>query len=429
MKYEVKKLPKSEAEISVEVSYEEVKEYLAAAAEKVAREAKIEGFRPGKAPYDIVKQKFGEMAILQEASEDIVIKTYHEAVVGAKLVTIGQPKIEIEKMAPENDFTYKATVAVLPEVKIGDYSNLKLERAAVAVADSEVEKIIDDIKKMRAQQTLVERAAKANDRLEINFDIFLDKVPVENGKQQKYPITIGEDRFIPGFEEQLVGMKAGEVKEFELRFPEEYYEKNLAGKLAEFRVTCSAVYEITLPKIDDDFAKQISGGKFTTAAELQDNIRKNLEEEKKVKIESDLENQLLLKLVELSQFGELPEVLLHNEAHRMVHELEEEVSHQGLKFEDYLKSIKKTHDELEHDFVPRAELRVKTSILAREIYQEQKMSVSEEEINQEIAHILSHYPDNEDAKKQIDSPYYREYLGNKLGNQKVMEYLKSKIVK
>lgn len=429
MKYESKKLPKSQIEMVVEVPYEEVKKYLTAAAEKVSREAKIEGFRPGKAPYEIVKQKFGEMAILQEASEDIVIKTYHEAIVSSKLVTIGQPKIEIEKLAPENDFVYKATVAVLPEVKIGDFSGLKLQRASATVADGEVEKIIEDIKKMRAKQTLIEREAKAGDRLEINFDIFLDKVPVENGKQQKYPITIGEGRFIPGFEDQLLGMKAGDVREFTLPFPADYYEKNLAGKKGEFRVTCQAVYEIVLPIIDDEFAKQISGGKFATAAELRDNIKKNLEDEKKAKIESDLENQLLEKLVGLSEFGELPDVLLHNEAHRMVHELEEEVSHQGLKFDDYLKSIKKTHDELEQDFVPRAELRVKTSILAREIYQQEKFTVSEAEIDQEAQHLLSHYPDNEEAKKQIASPYYREYLGNKIGNQKVMEFLKIKIVK
>jgi len=429
MKYEAKKLPKSQIEIIVEVPYEEVKEYLTAAAEKISRNAKIEGFRPGKAPYEIIKQKFGEMAILQEASEDIVIKTYHEAVVGEKLATIGQPKIEIDKMAPGNDFSYKATVAILPEIKIGDYSNLKLQRTPAAIADGEIEKIIEDIKKMRASQTLVDREAKSGDRLEINFDIFLDKVPVENGKQQKYPITIGEGRFIPGFEEKLIGMKAGEVKEFELRFPEDYYEKNLAGKMAEFRVTCTAVYEIALPAVDDEFSQQISGGKFASSQEMRDNIRKNLEEEKKAKIEGELENQLLEKLVGLSEFGELPDILVENEAHRMVHELEEEITHQGLKFEDYLKSIKKTHDELEHDFIPRAELRVKTSILSREVFQEQKMSVSEEEINQEVEHIISHYPDNDDVKKQIDSPYYREYLGNKLGNQKVMEFLKSKIVK
>ena len=429
MKQEIKKLPKSQVEITITVPYEEVKKYLTVAAERVSREAKIEGFRPGKAPYEIIKQKFGEMAILQEASEDIVIKTYHEVIVAEKLVTIGQPKIEIEKLAPENDMVYKATVAILPAIKIGDYSNLKLPRAAAVVADSEVEKIIEDIKKMRAQQILADRAAKTGDRLEINFDIFLDKVPVENGQQQKYPITIGEGRFIPGFEEKLVGLKAGDTKEFELSFPADYYEKNLAGKLAEFRVNCLAVYEITPPAIDDEFAKQISGGKFATAQELRDNIKKNLEEEKKAKIESELENQLLEKLVGLSEFGELPEVLLENEAHRMVHELEEEVSHQGLKFEDYLRSIKKTHDDLEKDFRPRAELRVKTSILAREIFQQQQLSVSEEEISQEIAQILSHYPDNEDAKKQMESPYYREYLGNKIGNQKVMEFLKSKIVK
>jgi trigger factor len=428
MKTEAKKLPKSQVEIIVELAVEELNPYLEKAAIKISEEIKIDGFRPGKAPYDVIKQKVGEMAILQEATDDIISQTYLGALKENNLNTVGQPQIALDKIAPGNPFIYKATVSLLPTVKIGDYSQLRLKRKKINIESEQVNKVVGDIVKMRAKEKLVERAAQVGDRLEVDFEVLIDKVAIEHGNQKKYPITIGEGRFIPGFEEQLVGLKANEEKFFELKFPENYYQKNLAGKNAEFKVKCLAVFEVELPEVNDSFAQEISAGSFKNLAELTENIKKNLEQEEKYKQEQRLELEILEKLVELSDFEEIPEALIHNEIHKMLHELEDSISQQGFKFNDYLQSINKTAEDLEKEFAPQAEQRVKTAIISREIYQEQKMEVRPDEVEKEVEGLLKNYAGNPEAKKQLESETYKDYLKNILGNRKVLEYLKGKIV-
>ena len=416
-------------EILVELSVEELKPYLEKSAVKISETAKIEGFRPGKAPYNIVKEKFGEMAILQEAIDDIISKTYYQAVVENELVSIGQPKIDIEKIAPENPFSYKATVAVLPKVTLGDFSKIKLKREEIKITDDKVNQVVEEIRKMRSSQEKVDRAAKSGDALKIDFDVYRDGVPIEHGKSQDYPITIGEGKFIPGFEENLVGMKAGDEKEFKLKFPEEYFEKSLAGKPAEFKVKIKEVNEVKLPELTDDFAKEVSVGKYDKVDDMKTGIAENLKEEETAKQEQRLEISLLEEAVKVCEFEELPEVLVHEEIHRMIHELEDSIAMKGLNFDDYLKSIGKTVEELEKGMEPQAELRAKTSILAREIYQQQKFEVTPDEIEKEIAEIASRYPANPDVLKQLNSEMYKDYLKNSLGNKKVIEYLKNLIIK
>lgn len=416
-------------EILVELSVEELKPYLEKSAVKISETAKIEGFRPGKAPYNIVKEKFGEMAILQEAIDDIISKTYYQAVVENELVSIGQPKIDIEKIAPENPFSYKATVAVLPKVTLGDFLKIKLKREEIKITDDKVNQVVEEIRKMRSSQEKVDRAAKSGDALKIDFDVYRDGVPIEHGKSQDYPITIGEGKFIPGFEENLVGMKAGDEKEFKLKFPEEYFEKSLAGKPAEFKVKIKEVNEVKLPELTDDFAKEVSGGKYDKVDDMKTGIAENLKEEETAKQKQRLEISLLEEAVKVCEFEELPEVLVHEEIHRMIHELEDSIAMKGLNFDDYLKSIGKTVEELEKGMEPQAELRAKTSILAREIYQQQKFEVTPDEIEKEIAEIASRYPANPDVLKQLNSEMYKDYLKNSLGNKKVIEYLKELIIK
>ncbi|MFA5029884.1 MAG: trigger factor [Patescibacteria group bacterium] len=429
MKTEIKKLPKAQLELLVEVPADEVRPYLEKAAIKLSQSIKIDGWRPGKAPYKIVKNKVGEMEILKEAVDEIISQTYFKILQEKEIVTIGQPSIELEKLAPNNPVSYKATVAVLPKLKLGEYKNIKLSRTPVKVDDKKVEQVVEDIRKMRAKEKLVERAAGTGDRLLTDFDVFLDKVPIENGSQKKYPVTIGEQRFIPGFEEQLVGLKAGEQKEFELKFPNEYYQKNLAGKTCVFKVKVNAVYEVELPPVDDEFAKTISGGQFATALEMKGSIKKNLEQEEKNKQEQRLETELLEKIVNISEFEEIPDVLIDNEIHKMKHELEDSLAQQGFAFADYLKSINKSIEDLEKEFRPAAEQRVKTAIICREIYAEQKMAVRPDEVEQEIESLLKNYPNNPEAQKQSTSETYKDYLKNVLGNRKVIDYLKSIIVK
>lgn len=428
MQSAVKKLEKSQIEITVELSAVEIQPYLLKAAEKLSQEIKIEGFRPGKAPYEIIKAKLGEMAILEKTLADIINKTYQQILKEKEIITIGQPKIEVEKLAPNNPLVYKATVAILPKVKIGDYKKIRLKRQKIEVKDEQVNRALADIQKMRAKETLAARPAQKGDRLEIDFEIFLDKAPIEHGRQVKYPLTIGENRFIPGFEDQLMGIRAGETKEFELKFPDDYYQKSLAGKTSEYRVKANSVFAVELPKLDDEFAKNISNQQFKTIGELKDNIKKNLAEEEKNKQEQKLEIEMLDKIVEASEFEAIPEILIANEARKIMRELEDDITRQDFKFDDYLKSLKKTKEELEKDFLPQAEKRAKTSIIAREIYQKQQFVVSEDEVKKEIEEIIKSYPANLEAKKQLETEAYQEYLRNVIGNRKVIEYLKGIII-
>ncbi|NCN07739.1 trigger factor [Candidatus Falkowbacteria bacterium] len=428
MKSTVKKLDKSQVEITIEVSTLEMQPYLQRTAERLAKEMKIEGFRPGKAPYEIIKQKVGDMGLLQESIDDVISATYYEVLKTEKIVTIGQPSIDVEKVAPDNDFVYRATASVLPNVKIGDWKKLKVKSEEVKITNEQVDKIIEDIRKMQATEKLVEREAKTGDKVEVNFEVFLDKVPIEKGKQDKYPVVIGENKFIPGFEEKIIGMKAGAEKEFELKFPEKYFDKKMAGKTAEFKVKCNSVFEIELPELNDAFASSVSADKFKTVAEVKKNVLENLKAEEGGKQEQKVEIEMLDKLVDISEFEAIPDLLIDNEVHKMVHELEHSISNQGFNFADYLKSLNKTEEDLKTEFRPQAEKRVKISILAREIYVQEKFEVRDDEIEAEIEVVMQNYPNNEDVRKQLETETYKDYLKNTIGNRKVIEFLKKEII-
>jgi trigger factor len=429
MKSTLQKLPKSMLEITIEVSADELIPFLKKSAEKISETAKIEGFRPGKAPYEIVVKKYGEQAILQEAIDDIIMKTYYDAVKEHDILPIGQPKIDLERLTPDSPFIYKATITVLPAVKVGDLTKIKITKDKIEVKEEKVDQVIEEIRSMRAKEEVRERPAQTGDLVKFDFSVYRDGVPIENGVSKNYPLVIGENRFIPGFEENLIGLSAGEEKEFKLKFPEEYHEKTLAGKPAEFKVTVNEVLEIIKPEMTDDLAKEISNNKFATVIELKENISKNLLEEETAKADRMLEVKILEEAVKLCEFEELPEMLVHEEIHRMLHELEDSISKQGMQLTDYLEAIKKTHDELEKDMEPQAEMRVKTSVLSRTLYQEQKMEVTPDEVEKEIEEVIKHYPNNPDVRKQIDNETYKDYLKNVIGNRKVMDYLKSIAVK
>jgi len=428
MKSNIKKLDKSQVEITIEVSAAEAQPYLLKSAQRLAKEMKIEGFRPGKAPYDIIKQKVGEMGILQESIDDIISATYYEVLKEQKIVTIGQPKIDIEKLAPGNDFIYKATAAVLPSVKIGDYKKIKIKKEALKISDDQINKILADICKMQATEKLVDRASKLGDKMEINFEVFIDKVPIEKGQQEKYPVVIGENKFIPGFEDKIVGLKAGDTREFELKFPDKYFEKKLAGKKAEFRVKCNGVFEIELPVLNDEFAKSVSANKFKTIEEVKKNILENLKTEEATKQDQKLEIEMLEKIVEISTFEAIPDLLIDNEVDKMVHELKHSIDNQGFNFDDYLKNLNKTLEDLKVEFKPQAEKRVRISILTREIFIKEKFEVREDEIDLEIEAMMQNYPSNEEVKKQLTTETYKDYLRNVLGNRQVIEFLKKEII-
>lgn len=427
MKVSKEDLKKSQMKLTVELTAEEFLPFVEKAGRAIAETINIAGFRKGQAPLDVVKKQVGEMAVYEQAAEYAVNKTLPEAIKEEKLSTVGQPAIGIDKLAPGNPFVYHATVPLMPEVTLGDIKKLKAKKPAAEVKQEDIDKVISNVRRMRATETLTDRAAKLGDKVEVSFKVFLDSVPIDGGSSEKYPLVLGEKTMIPGFEEQIVGLKKDEQKEFKLAFPKDYGQKMLAGKECDFQVKVLAVYEVTLPEMTDAFAATL--GDFKTVADMNKAVKENLQKEKEQNADLAFEREVLQALVDASKFGDVPEVMLTQETQTMMAELEQNIARQGLDFAEYLKHLKKDRKQLALDLAPDAVKRIKTSLAIRALAESQKFTGSKEEIDHEV-HELSHaYEGNPQALRQINSPSYREYLGYIVRNKKTIHWLKEQVSK
>lgn len=417
-----KDLGKSQIELTVELTAEEFKPYVLRGAQKVSEEVKIEGFRPGKAPYEILKNKIGEMTILEEGAKLAVDKTLAKAIkeniVGQ---IVGQPWINITKLAPDNPLEYKAVITLLPEVKLGSYKNLKIKEAQTEVKDQEVEKLIFELRERRGSEVISESAVKAGDRVIMDIEIFIDKIPVEGGQGKGAGIIIGKNYIIPGFDKKIVGAKKGDTREFSLPYPADYHDKNLAGKMAEFKVKVKEIYNRILPEVNQDFAK---GFGVASVEKLTSNIKKSLQAEKQHQEEQKSEVAMLDKIISQSKFGDIPEILIKHEAEVMMSELEYNVKSQGAKFEDYLTHLKKTREQIMLDLMPDAVTRVKVSLVIREVGNLEKIQAPEHDIDKAIEDILQQYKGNKTVEDRINGQAYRDYAANNLTSKKVVEKLR-----
>ncbi len=422
MNIEKKKLEKSQIEFSVELPYEEFKPFVEQGAQELSKDVKIEGFRPGKAPLNIVKAKVGEMAILQQAAHIAINKLF------AKILdehlkedeAIGQPAVDITKLAPENPFGFKITMAILPSVELGVYKDLKVKRTVAKADDEEVKRTIEYLCESRAKEVAVDREIKKGDKVIANVEMFLDNVPLEGGQAKDTTIMVGKEYFVAGFDDKIVGAKKDEVREFTLPYPKDFHQKNLAGKNVEFRVKVKDVFEREVPVADDEMAKAFGGKDL---ADLKDNIKKDVEAHKKFEADRKTELDVLDKVLAGAKFGDIPEMLINNESQKMMMELEENVNRQGGKMEDYLKSIKKTSDQLVMDMLPEAIRRVKTALMIRKIAQVEKMDATDKEVEDKQNALLEQYKGYAKVEDRIKDPGYKTYLKNSIVNQKVVEGL------
>jgi len=427
MQVEQKKLEKSQLELTITITPIEMDKWVKKAATHLSEHGKIPGFRPGKAPYETVVKNFGEMKIYEEALDDIITFYYWQAITENKINTIGQPKIDIGKFAPGNDLIFTAQVALLPEVTIGAYQDLQIEKKKVEVKAEEIDKVLKELQEMRAKEVIKLSAVEMGDKAEINFSAIVNGQPLENGQAEKYPLVVGNKQMIPCFEEQIVGMSVGQEKKFTINFPTEYYKKELAGQPAEFTVKVINVYRREMLELNDDFAQQVAGAK--SLAELRDKVKENMQAEKDFKEEQRSEVEMLEKIVEHTSFGDLPEILVHSEQHKMIHELQDSIEAQGMVWEHYLSSIKKDEHSLEHDFIEGAIRRVKTALVMREIATKENIRVTEEELLAEIKRLSDTYRDNETAQNNLQSDGYRKYIENSLNNEKVLQCLREHNIK
>lgn len=426
MKYTAKKLDKSQIELNITVEAADYQKDLELAAVRLSERAAIKGFRPGKAPYDMVKQQLGEIKILEEAMQSIVEHNFFKAVQEEKIETIGMPQITIEKVAPGNEFVFKAIVALLPKVKLPDLATISVKKENKEVGEKEVSNVLNDLKKMQPKEILKNGTATKEDKVSVNMEMFIDKVPLEGGQSNNHQVYLSEPHYIPGFAEQLIGVKKDDVKEFTLKFPKEHYQKHMAGKDVDFKVKVNDVYELQYPEMNDEFAKKLGQENMDKLKEL---LKKNLTEDANQKSEQKAEVEIFEKIVEKTEFDEIPDVLLNSEKQKMFHELKHTLEHQGIEMDQYLKDLKKTEEEIHKDFTENATKRVKAALVSRQVALEQKISVDKKDIDAESELIKKTYPDDKTIEENLKKPEVQNTLAATIQNRKVIAFLKEKILK
>jgi trigger factor len=423
----IKKLPKSQIEFELVVPWKNWEKYLDQSAEELSKEIKISGFRPGKAPRNLVEQKIGKGTILNEAAEKAVKKSYVDYIVKEKIEAIGNPKVEINEIKEGEDLKFEITVSIMPEIEVDNgYKkdikkiNEEFAKKDMKADEKEIDLEIEKLANSRVKLVTVRREARNNDSVEIDFSVAVDGVPIENGSSKNHPLIIGKGVFIPGFEENLIGMKEGEEKEFELTFPESYHKKDLAGKLAAFKIKLNLVQERQTPEINDDFAKSL--GKFSDLAALRKNMEEGLTHEKEHKMKEERRAEFIESIIKNSK-TDLPDVLIDEETNRMLQEFEQQISPMGMTIDQYLENIKKDKEEMKKDWRPQAEKRVISALALKQIVKDEDIKVDSKEVEAEINKTIQYYKDVKDIEKNLDMERLYNYSKGILENEKVFEML------
>ena len=435
MNYSVINLPKSEIEIEITLLVAEFEPYVKRAAVSISERVEIEGFRTGKAPYEVVKSKVGEQAIYEEAAELAVRKTYPETVretmdkrqeAGEDFTPIGKPEITITKLAPGNELMYKVRIALLPHVSLPDYKTIakkaRGKRQEATVSDEETDKAVQWLRESRATLVTVSRKAEKGDRVEVDFEIRHHGVKVEGGESRNHPLVLGEGKFLPGFEDNLAGMAPGERKEFALAAPHDWSDRTWAGKTLDVSAQMRLVQERTVPELTDEFAHGL--GDFASVDALKKSVREGLLAEKREK-ETQRIRGLMMEEIAGQARMEIPEVLTAGETEKMLSELKSGIEEMGMKWEDYLTHIKKTPEELRGEWRQEAERRTRIALVLREIARQEHIEPAEEEITARANRSLAQYGSPDGAQKQVDAQGLKEYARGILKNEKVFELLEA----
>ncbi len=426
MKVTVKKLPESRVELSVVLPWEEWRGEIEHAMEGMAKSVKLPGFRPGKAPKKMVEQRFGKQAILVEAAEHVVSHSYAKALEQEKIDAIGQPEVTLGKVEEEKEFTYSIITAVLPEVTLSSWQgavkklNTAYQKKEVVVTDQDITTELERLATMRAKLVTVNREARLGDSVLVDFTVMQEGVVIEGGKSEKHPLVLGKGVFIPGFEEQLVGMKEHDEKSFELTFPAEYHAKHLAGRKATFSVKMREVQEREVPVLDDAFAKSL--GNFDTLDKVKENLKKGMLEEKTQQAKDNHRTEILDALVEQATL-EYPKILVDQELLRMTHDFEAQLGQMGLTFDAYLEQMKKTKEALETEWLPQAKKRLAANLIVESLAKSEEITVDSAEVEVEMNKALQYYKNVKDAEKNIDMERLYNAVSGQMKNTKVLEWL------
>ncbi|MBP8598771.1 MAG: trigger factor [Selenomonas sp.] len=376
--------------LTIEVEAAEVSKAVERAVKRLANRVNIPGFRKGKAPRKIVESNVGMDALLQEAFDLIAPKAFSDALDEQKIDPVTRPDIDVVTLEDGKNLVFKATVTPRPEVKLGEYKNLKVEKAAAEVSDEDVEKQLKNFQDRQGKMVEAPEGAvvENGDFTTLDFEGFVAGEAFEGGKGQDYPLQIGSGSFIPGFEEQLVGAKVGEEKEVNVKFPDEYHSAELAGKDAMFKCTVRSIKHKELPEIDDELAKKVST--FQTLDELKADIRKNLLETAEKKAENDHKSAVIEQATE-NITVEIPAVMIDNRVTTMIQEMAMRLEQQGMKLEQYLQYAGTDIAKIREDYRETAEKNVKTDLMLEEVAKAEDIKVEAKDLDAEVAGMAAAY--------------------------------------
>ena len=410
---------KTEVKLEITVDAQKFDEAIKTVFNKSAKYFNIPGFRKGKAPYQIVEKTYGAQIFYEDAFNEVAGEAYAQALEENNIEAVSKPQIDLVQIEKGKDLIFTAVVQTKPEVELGKYKGIEIKKIEYNVSDEDVEHELSHMAEKNARLVSVEdRAVESGDITTIDFEGFVDGEAFEGGKAENHELTIGSNTFIPGFEDQIIGMKLEEEKEINVKFPEEYFSANLAGKDATFKVKLHEIKKKEMPEINDELAKDVS--EFDTIDELKNSIREKQEEQNKTKAKYEMEDEVIKAVCEKAKV-EIPSGMIELEIDRMAQDIETRLSYQGMKLEQYLEMMNKTMEDFRNENKEQAERTVKSRLVLEAVQKAENIEVTDEEIAEKIKEMTETYGRKEEEVK--DNPELVKYVGENLKAEKTVKFL------
>ena len=421
MSLQVEKLEKNMAKLTIEVSAEDLEKAMQAAYQKAKGRITLPGFRKGKAPRKMIEQMYGKGIFLEDAANALIPEHYSKALEECDLEIVSQPEIDVTQAEPGKAFIFTAEVAVKPEVTLGEYKGVEVPKSETEVTDEDVEAELKKEQEKNSRTVTVEdRGAENGDITTIDFEGFVDGEAFEGGKGTDYPLTLGSNSFIPGFEDQLVGSKAGDHVEVKVTFPEEYQAKELAGKEAVFQCDVKKVEAKELPELDDDFAQDVS--EFDTLAEYKEDVKKNLTEKKEKAARTAKENAAVDKAIENAEM-DIPDAMLNTQVRQMLDDFSRRMQSQGLTMEQYFQFTGMTLDKMQEEMKPQALKRIQTRLVLEAVVKAENIQADDAAVEEQFDKMAADFKMDKEQIKGMFGEEQMAQLKEDLAVQKAIDFL------
>lgn len=422
MNVKVERKENSKVELVFTLTKEEFNERLEKVFVKHAKNFNIPGFRPGKAPRNIVEKTYGEDSLNYTVIEDTVDEDYRKAIEENNLEIVSRPELNVVQIGRDKDTIYTVTAFVKPEAVVKQYKGLEIAKFDKKVTKEDIEKEIDMAREKNARSiTIEDRALENGDIANIDFEGFESGVAFEGGKGEKFDLTIGGGQFIPGFEEKLIGMNIGETRDIDVSFPADYHMESLAGKPVVFKVTLNSISKKELPALDDEFVKDIS--EFETLKEYKDSVKEKLEKRLEGEKKASIETAVFDKLVENTEVV-IPEAMIEEQAHSLEEQTEHELSHQGMTLDMYCQYLGLDKNVMKANFKAQAERDVKLKLALEAVAKQENIEVTDEEINTKIDELVKQYGNDKDTEKNFkNNESIKRYMTEQLKQEKLISLM------